>query len=322
MVSILSSFRRPHVLGGRHAAPAAAGGVSAPPGYRCRTTTDCRPRVDDAGAVSRDHAGHRDPLILVTADHDGHPRSCACTRVRSRAAQRTRAVAGAADAGFDVDAASTAAEALDRAALRVPDAVIVELTLPDGDGVDVCRRLRDWSAMPLIVVSATDDEDEKVRALDAGADDFVVKPFAPRELVARLSAFLRRAQRDDTEPPFMVGGLRIDLVARALRRGDEAIHLTPIEFNLLRVLLRHRGRPLTHLAVLQQIWGPAYVEDRQTLRRHIANLRRKLELAGAPAVIRTEHGIGYRFVGATRAGGRADGTAAVDRFERARRRAA
>jgi len=133
---------------------------------------------------------------------------------------------------------------------------------------------------------------------------------------------LRRAQRDDTEPPFMVGGLRIDLVARALRRGDEAIHLTPIEFNLLRVLLRHRGRPLTHLAVLQQIWGPAYVEDRQTLRRHIANLRRKLELAGAPAVIRTEHGIGYRFVGATRAGGRADGTAAVDRFERARRRAA
>jgi len=226
------------------------------------------------------------------------------------------------DAGFDVDAASTAAEALDRAALRVPDAVIVELTLPDGDGVDVCRRLRDWSAMPLIVVSATDDEDEKVRALDAGADDFVVKPFAPRELVARLSAFLRRAQRDDTEPPFMVGGLRIDLVARALRRGDEAIHLTPIELNLLRVLLRHRGRPLTHLAVLQQIWGPAYVEDRQTLRRHIANLRRKLELAGAPAVIRTEHGIGYRFVGATRAGGRADGTAAVDRFERARRRAA
>jgi two-component system KDP operon response regulator KdpE len=120
----------------------------------------------------------------------------------------------------------------------------------------------------------------------------------------------------------MVGGLRIDLVARALRRGDEAIHLTPIELNLLRVLLRHRGRPLTHLAVLQQIWGPAYVEDRQTLRRHIANLRRKLELAGAPAVIRTEHGIGYRFVGATRAGGRADGTAAVDRFERARRRAA
>ena len=219
------------------------------------------------------------------------------------------------DAGFDVDAASTAAEALDRAALRVPDAVIVELTLPDGDGVDVCRRLRDWSAMPLIVVSATDDEDEKVRALDAGADDFVVKPFAPRELVARLSAFLRRAQRDDTEPPFMVGGLRIDLVARALRRGDEAIHLTPIEFNLLRVLLRHRGRPLTHLAVLQQIWGPAYVEDKQMLRTHIANLRRKLELAGAPAVIRTEHGIGYRFVGATQASGRTDGAAAVDRFE-------
>ena len=217
------------------------------------------------------------------------------------------------DAGFDVDAASTAAEALDRAALRVPDAVIVERTFPTATAWSL-PPLRDWSAMPLIVVSATDEEDEKVRALDAGADDYVVKPFAPRELVARLSSFLRRAQRDDTEPRFAVGGLRIDLAARVLRRGDQAIHLTPIEFKLLRVLLRHRGRPLTHVAVLQQIWGPAYVEDRQMLRTHIANLRRKLELGGRAGrhPDRARHRVSLR--GRDAAGGRTAGPV-VDRSE-------
>ncbi len=208
------------------------------------------------------------------------------------------------DAGFDVDAATTATDALDRAALRVPDAVIVELALPDGDGVDVCRRLREWSEMPLIVLSAVDTEHEKVRALEAGADDYVVKPFAPRELVARLRAMLRRAQRDHAEARFQHGGLLIDLAARVVWRGNEEIHLTPIEFRLLRVLLRHRGRLLTHAVVLEQIWGPAYVEGRQTLRKHIANLRRKIELEGAPCVIRTEHGVGYRFAEATPVRGR------------------
>ena len=208
------------------------------------------------------------------------------------------------DAGFDVDVTSTAADGLDRAALRVPDAVIVELGLPDGDGVDVCRRVREWSEMPLIVLSAVDAEDEKVRALEAGADHYIVKPFAPRELVARLSAVLRRAERHDTEPRFAVDGLLIDLAARVVRRENEEIHLTPIEFKLLRVLLRHRGRPLTYPVLLEQIWGPAYVEDTQTLRKHIANLRRKIELGGAPGVIRTEHGVGYRFADATPARGR------------------
>jgi two-component system, OmpR family, KDP operon response regulator KdpE len=226
------------------------------------------------------------------------------------------------DAGFDVDVTSSAADALDRAALRVPDAVIVELGLPDGDGADVCRRLREWSEMPLIVLSAVDAEDEKVRALDAGADHYVVKPFAPRELVARLSAVLRRAERHDTAPRFAVDGLQIDLAARVVRRENEEIHLTPIEFKLLRVLLRHRGRPLTHPVLLEQIWGPAYVEDRQTLRQHIANLRRKIELGGAPGVIRTEHGIGYRFADATPSRGRSAQPSRPDRLMGDGRRAA
>ena len=201
-------------------------------------------------------------------------------------------------AGFDVDVTTTAADALDRAALRVPDALIVELGLPDGDGADVCHRVREWSQMALIVVSTVDAEGEKIRALEAGADHYVVKPFAPRELVARLRAVLRRAERDDSQPRFAVDGLQIDLAARVVRRENDELHLTPIEFKLLRVLLRHRGRPLTHVDLLEQIWGPAYVDDRQTLRTHIANLRRKIELGGAPGVIRTEHGVGYRFADA------------------------
>jgi two-component system KDP operon response regulator KdpE len=208
------------------------------------------------------------------------------------------------DAGFGVDVTSSAADTLERATLCVPDALIVELRLPDGDGADVCRRVREWSQIPLIVLSAVDAEDEKVRALEAGADHYVVKPFAPRELVARLSAVLRRAERHDTEPRFAVDGLHIDLAARVVRRENDEIHLTPIEFKLLRALLRHRGRPVTHPALLAQIWGPADVEDRPTLRTHIANLRRKIELGGVPGVIRTEHGIGYRFADATAARGR------------------
>jgi two-component system, OmpR family, KDP operon response regulator KdpE len=147
------------------------------------------------------------------------------------------------DADFDVDETSGAAAALGRATLRVPDALIVELRPPDGDGADVCRRVREWSQIPLIVLSAVDAEDEKVRALEAGADHYVVKPFAPRELVARLSAVLRRAERHDTEPRFAVDGLHIDLAAGVVRRENDEIHLTPIEFKLLRALLRHRGRP-------------------------------------------------------------------------------
>jgi two-component system KDP operon response regulator KdpE len=200
------------------------------------------------------------------------------------------------DAGFDVDATSSAEAVLDRAALRAHEAAITELVLPDGDGVEVCRRLREWSAMPLIVLSAIGDEEQKVRALQAGADDYLTKPFGACELVARLHASLRRAHRCDDKPTVHVHGLEIDLARRTVRRQAENIHLTPIEFNLLRLLVQHRGRLLTHTALLQQVWGAAYAQDRQTLRTHIANLRRKIETPGGPPVIRTDHGVGYRFI--------------------------
>jgi two-component system KDP operon response regulator KdpE len=200
------------------------------------------------------------------------------------------------DAGFEVDPADTASDALDRAAVRPPDAAIVDLVLPDGDGVEVCRSLREWSAMPIIVLSAVGDEAEKVRALEAGADDYVTKPFGPRELVARLQAVLRRAEVSEDEPTIVLDGLEVDLAARRVRREGEEVHLTPIEFDLLRMLVRNRGRLLTHRALLGEVWGPAYVGDTQTLRTHIANLRRKIEPAEAsPRHIRTESGVGYRF---------------------------
>ena len=202
------------------------------------------------------------------------------------------------DAGFEVVPAATAEEALDRAAVQPPDAAIIDLVLPDGDGIEVCRSLREWSAMPVIVLSAVGDEDEKVRALEAGADDYVVKPFAPRELVARLHAVLRRAGNGPDEPAIVAGALVIDLAARTVTRDGGDIHLTPIEYGLLRTLARARGRLLTHRALLVEVWGPAYAEDTQVLRTHIANLRRKIEPPGAPPhYIRTDPGVGYRFVG-------------------------
>jgi two-component system KDP operon response regulator KdpE len=197
-------------------------------------------------------------------------------------------------AGFQVDATGTAAEALDRGVLRPPIAAIIELVLPDGDGVEVCRRLREWSAMPLILLSAVCDEDEQVRAFQAGADDYVTKPFRPRELVARLLANLRRAEPGGEEPCMELDGLEVDLAARAVRRDGDEVHLTPIEFKLLGVLTQNRGRMLTHNVLLQQVWGPAYIDARQMLRAHIANLRRKIEPADGERLIHTYHGVGYR----------------------------
>jgi two-component system KDP operon response regulator KdpE len=197
-------------------------------------------------------------------------------------------------AGFEVDATGTAAEALDRGALRLPAAAIIELVLPDGDGVEVCRRLREWSAMPVILLSAVGDEDVQLCAFEAGADDYVTKPFRPRELVARLLANLRRVRPEGEEPRVELDGLEIDLAACVVRREGEVVHLTPIEFKLLRVLTQNRGRLLTHRALLQQVWGPAYMDARQMLRAHIANLRRKIEPADGERLIHTDHGVGYR----------------------------
>jgi two-component system KDP operon response regulator KdpE len=199
------------------------------------------------------------------------------------------------DAGYEVVPALTAREALDAVAVRPPDAAIIDLVLPDGDGVDVCRSIREWSEMPILVLSAVGDEEEKVRALEAGADDYVTKPFGARELVARLQAALRRAGGGADAPTITVDGLEVDLSARTVRVDGSEVHLTPIEFDLLRTLARNRGRLLTHRALLVEVWGPQYASDTQILRTHIANLRRKIEPPGeGPRYIRTDPGVGYR----------------------------
>lgn len=201
------------------------------------------------------------------------------------------------DAGFEVVPAETAAEALDRAAVRPPQAAIVDLMLPDMDGVELTRLLREWSEMPILVLSAVGEEEQKVRALQAGADDYITKPFGSRELVARLQAALRRGGRSEAEEPrIAVGELEIDLAARVVRRDGTDVHLTPIEFDLLRVLVRNRGRLMTHRALLGEVWGPEYGDDVQTLRTHIARLRGKIEADGqGTRVIVTDPGVGYRF---------------------------
>ena len=192
-------------------------------------------------------------------------------------------------AGFQVDVAATVAEALDALAVRPPDALVLDLVLPDGTGVDVLRELRAWSALPVLVLSALGDEREKIRALDEGADDYVTKPFAAGELSARLRALLRRAGDSGGEPVIEAGDVRIDLAAHRVTRGGAEVHLTPIEFDLVRVLSLHRGKLLT------EVWGPNYAGETQLLRVHIAHIRAKLEDdAGAPALLVTEPGVGYR----------------------------
>jgi two-component system, OmpR family, KDP operon response regulator KdpE len=199
------------------------------------------------------------------------------------------------EAGFEALPAATGEEALDLAALQPPDAGIIDLLLPDMDGVELCRRLREWSQMPLIVLSAVGDEDAKVRALAAGADDYVTKPFGPRELVARLEANLRRTAPGPEEALLSVEGLEVDLARRTVRVNGAEVHLTPTEFDLLRQLVRNRGRLMTHRELLVAVWGPGYGEDTQVLRAHIANLRRKIEPAEGMRYIRTDPGVGYRF---------------------------
>jgi two-component system, OmpR family, KDP operon response regulator KdpE len=201
------------------------------------------------------------------------------------------------DAGFVALPASTGEEALDVAAVSRPDAAIIDLVLPDMDGIEVCRRLREWTQIPLIVLSAVGDESAKVEALAAGADDYVTKPFGPRELIARLQANLRRTEPDHQESLIATGELTVDLAARTVKLEGQEVHLTPTEFDLLRLLVRNRGRLMTHRDLLLAVWGAGYTDDTQVLRAHIANLRKKIETPGGRKYIRTDPGVGYRFAG-------------------------
>lgn len=184
---------------------------------------------------------------------------------------------------------------LSAAAATKPDLIILDLGLPDIDGIEVIRRIREWSPVPIIVLSVREREDEKVMALDAGADDYLTKPFGVSELQARIRAALRRALQQTPEPVFASGDLTVDLSNRRVSRGGEEISLTPTEYDILRVLVTHAGKVLTHSQILKQVWGIAYLEQPHVLRVNISNLRRKIETdPSRPRHIITEPGVGYR----------------------------
>jgi two-component system KDP operon response regulator KdpE len=205
-------------------------------------------------------------------------------------------------AGYDVDTAETAEAALAAAAMRPPDAVILDLLLPDGTGTEVTRELRTWTAAPVIVLSAVGDESEKVAALDAGADDYVTKPVGIDELFARLRAVLRR-RAPSGEPVIEVGGLTVDLQKREVTVEGKPVHLTPHQYELLRLLALNEGKLLTHRTLLQEVWGPGYDDAANLLHVTVSQVRRKIEPDRArPRYLLTEAGAGYRLVDpATRA---------------------
>jgi len=201
------------------------------------------------------------------------------------------------EAGYEASPAGTLAEALELVAREPPDAAIVDLMLPDGSGIDLCRELRSWSRMPILVLSALEEEEQKVLALQAGADDYLIKPFSARELLARLEAVFRRVAANGEEPTLTVKGLEINFAAHTVMRDGREVRLTPTEFNLLSVLARNRGRLMTSRALLEEVWGSTQAHDTPLLRTHIANLRHKIEggRASGWTYIKTEAGIGYRF---------------------------
>jgi two-component system KDP operon response regulator KdpE len=200
-------------------------------------------------------------------------------------------------AGYTVDSAATASEALTAAAAHPPEAVILDLVLPDGNGTDVCRELRAWTDAPVIVLSAVGEERQKIAALDAGADDYVTKPFSVDELLARLRAVLRRRGADHSDQIVEVGELRIDVPGRAVTIRGERVKLSPHEFDLLRVLAQHRGKLLTHRALLSEVWGPSYQVEAHYLHVYVSHLRKKIEPdPSSPRYLLTEPGAGYRLV--------------------------
>ena len=198
--------------------------------------------------------------------------------------------------GFALVEAATAAEGLSLATQYVPDVVLLDLGLPDADGLDVIRRLRAWSSVPIVVLSAREHERQKIEALDAGADDYLTKPFGFGELLARIRVALRHASRADGDPeaPFVAGPLEVDPAARRVRVEGRDVHLTPIEYKLLLVLVRHAGKVVTHRQLLTAVWGPRSTERTEYLRVHMMRLRRKL----SRRLFTTELGVGYRLVDA------------------------
>jgi two-component system, OmpR family, KDP operon response regulator KdpE len=200
--------------------------------------------------------------------------------------------------GHDVVTAPNGETALDVLAASEVDLVVLDLGLPGIDGVEVIRRLRSWTSVPVIVLSVRDAQADKVAALDAGADDFVTKPFAMDELLARVRAVLRRTTPAAATPPVLrFGDLDVDLAARIVRRGGREVHLTPTEFALVELMVTNPGKLLTHRWLLQKVWGPGYQEESQYLRVYVAGLRKKLEPdPSSPVLILTEPGVGYRWM--------------------------
>jgi two-component system KDP operon response regulator KdpE len=196
---------------------------------------------------------------------------------------------------FVVLEATTGEQALNAAASEHPDIIILDLGLPDIDGLEVTRRLREWSQIPIIIVSVREQEGDKIAALDAGADDYLTKPFGVGELIARLRVALRRSAQAENTPAFSTGDLVVDLNQREVRVNDNVISLTPTEYDLLRTLIRHAGKVLTHDQLLRTVWGTAYERETHMLQVNISNLRRKIEPDPArPTFIVTEPGVGYR----------------------------
>ena len=200
-------------------------------------------------------------------------------------------------AHYRVYEAENGAEALAKAAQVRPEVIILDMNLPDMEGVEVLRRLREWTHVPVIILSVRDADRDKVAALDAGADDYLTKPFSTDELLARLRVARRHAQPAPAEPVLTFGDVQIDLARRLVTRGGEPVKLTPTEYALLRLLVQHAGRVLTHRQILKEVWGPQYVDETHYLRVYFAQLRQKLEANPAlPRLIVTEPGVGYRLV--------------------------
>ncbi len=222
------------------------------------------------------------PIRILVVDDEPQIRSALDVNLRAR--------------GYAVDLAESGEEALHRAAAHHPDLVLLDLGLPGIDGIDVVRGLRGWTAVPIIILSVRESEADKVAALDAGADDYVTKPFGMNELLARLRATLRRHQPEAPQPTVRTDDFVIDLAAKRVMRGEDDVHLTPTEWAIVEYLARHAGRLVTQRQLLQHVWGPQYESETNYLRVHLAAIRKKLEPnPSQPRYLITEAGMGYRF---------------------------